>query len=565
MRSSDREFSRRSWRAVAAVIVLLVALSFVPPQQVAGVKLRRANIFSELVSFEDERAGTAAGEHLFDEADFEVDFEEVAQRIGADSVPPAVPLSFERRAEELPADSLAEARPAEDPALPDECLLPPDEDPLADSARYAALRFREAPSALSPALVPVETRPDSTGFVRFDAFCDTLLTARRPVRIAVLGDSFIEGDILTADLREELQRLFGGGGVGFAPMASPLTAFRRTVKTLSKGWSAYNIMQRKTAPEAVRANFFVSGWGCRPEKGASTRWEATSFRRQADSCTTARLLFISAGESRLAVTLNDTLRYDFVVPGDASVRQIVVGAPSLHVLTFEVESGEEGMIGYGALFEGDGGVVVDNYSVRSNNGQAMFWTNPSVNAQIDAMLGYDLVILQYGLNIMQQGVTEYAGYGRQIAKMVAYVRECFPGAAVLVLGVSDRSVKGEGGFVPMDALPHMTACQRSAALDAGAAFWNTCDAMRSWGGMESFVRNGWAGKDYTHINYVGGSRVARSLADAIAACVARRIELGRLEELRRRRAKAVLDSVRRERIARSLLPAAETFLPVDSL
>ena len=41
--------------------------------------------------------------------------------------------------------------------------------------------------------------------------------------------------------------------------------------------------------------------------------------------------------------------------------------------------------------------------------------------------------------------------------------------------------------------------------------------MRSLGGMEQFVANGWAGKDYTHINYAGGRRVAWSLFDAINA------------------------------------------------
>ena len=75
------------------------------------------------------------------------------------------------------------------------------------------------------------------------------------------------------------------------------------------------------------------------------------------------------------------------------MRRIVVRAPHLHALAFEVLSGTEGFAGYGAVFENDAGVVVDNYSVRSNNGQAMFWTDPSVNAQIDAMLHYDLVIL----------------------------------------------------------------------------------------------------------------------------------------------------------------------------
>lgn len=32
------------------------------------------------------------------------------------------------------------------------------------------------------------------------------------MRIAFFGDSFVEGDILTADLREKLQLAYGGGG-----------------------------------------------------------------------------------------------------------------------------------------------------------------------------------------------------------------------------------------------------------------------------------------------------------------------------------------------------------------
>lgn len=66
---------------------------------------------------------------------------------------------------------------------------------------------------LNPTLVEIEDfgTPDSS---RLRAFYDTLLCARRPVRIAVLGDSFIEGDILTADLRERLQQAYGGGGAG---------------------------------------------------------------------------------------------------------------------------------------------------------------------------------------------------------------------------------------------------------------------------------------------------------------------------------------------------------------
>ena len=334
-------------------------------------------------------------------------------------------------------------------------------------------------------------------------------------------------------------------------MASPLTAFRRTVRTQARGWNSYNIMQRQRTPEELRANYFVSGWVCSPDEGASTRWEATDARQRLDSVTTARVLFLAPEDARIEATLNDTLSRSFDVEGDAAVRQLLVTAPHIHALSFKVLSGTRRFIGYGATFEG-GGVTVDNYSVRSNNGQAMFWTNPSVNAQVNAMLGYDLVVLQYGLNIMQAGVHAYNSYGRQVEKMVAYVRQCFPGAAVLVLGVSDRSVKGEAGFEPMDAVPYMSECQRRAARNTGAAFWPTSDAMRVLGGMERFVASGWAGKDYTHINYAGGRQVAWALFDALNAALGDATLRLEAEARRREMQQGVIDSLHIVRLDRQL-------------
>lgn len=60
--------------------------------------------------------------------------------------------------------------------------------------------------------------------------CNALSNSENsPVRIAFLGDSFIEADILTQDIREELQSHFGGRGVGYVPMTSMTAGFRRTV------------------------------------------------------------------------------------------------------------------------------------------------------------------------------------------------------------------------------------------------------------------------------------------------------------------------------------------------
>ncbi len=527
MKQKPQNYLTRSWQAAVALIVVLVAVSFVPPQSVGGVTLRRANILSDLFVFDEEAEASEMAEAtpaLFDEEEFSIDMEEVQQQINeADTLPKRVETTFLWRIE-------------------------------GDSTTVAAVRGRPQLDTmlLSPKLTPVEEADTVIGQT-FRAFCDTMLNARRTVRIAVLGDSFIEGDILTADLREEFQRAYGGGGTGFAPAASPLTAFRRSVKTQAKGWTTYNIMQRRTAPENLRGNFYVSGWVSAPSAGASTRWEMTDFREHIDSCSRAEILFIAPDTCRIELTLNDTQKHELTVEGDASVRRIVVEAPRIHSLAMRIAEGTRGFIGYGARFESEG-VIVDNYSIRSNNGQAMFWTNPTVNAQINEMVRYDLVILQYGLNIMQAGVRNYTSYGEQIEKMVAYVRECFPTAAVLVMGVSERSVRGDSGFAPMDAVPHMTRYQREAAHRAGAAFWSTVDAMHAEGGMAAFVRNGWAGKDFTHINYGGGRRVARALFDAINnAIVCRDAEVQAIE--RRKSEMLILDSMRRVAIDRQLFPA----------
>ena len=173
MNNPEKDYSHHSWLAAAALIAVLVAVSFIPPQSIGSVKLRRANILSDILSFDDATAVEPAAEPaLFDEEEFRIDMAAVAERIEADTTPRKVQTTYEWL---IAQDTARRERIAR--------IAP-------DSARFV------------PTLVPIEDFSDSG---RIRAFCDTLLNARRPVRIAFLGDSFVEGDILTADLRERLQ------------------------------------------------------------------------------------------------------------------------------------------------------------------------------------------------------------------------------------------------------------------------------------------------------------------------------------------------------------------------
>ncbi len=500
MTNPQDDFTSRGWLVALATLAVLIVVSFIPPISVGGVSLRRASIISDLITMQssasaDEALAEAAPE--IDVEEFEVDLEQVAQTVArttatASPTGEATSASWEGIFDEQPTGGdVAESAP-----LPLEAILTADySDILPDEALITSVE---------------EFRGDDFD-TPLNRFYEKLLAGQEPVRVAFMGDSFVEGDILTADLRELLQDTFMGGGVGFVPFASPFTGFRQTIKTTSKGWTPYNIMQRKSVPEPYVGDFFVSGWVARPAAGASTRWEMSSKRRHLEECSRARLLFICRQAASIGLTLNDGEERIFEFEADDVVRQIVVEEERITSLEMKVLSGEAGFTGIGADFDSTEGVAVDNFSIRSNNGQAMFWSSAAVNAQIHTMRAYDLVILQYGLNIMQADRHNYSLYGEQVEKMIRYAESCFPGAAILVMGVSDRSQRGEQGIVPMSSAVDLTASQREAAEKCGASFWNTYEAMQRLGGMTRFVENGWASKDYTHINYAGGREIARQL------------------------------------------------------
>lgn len=222
MAKPNDDCSSRSLFLAAATLLALVAISFIPPVDAGGVSLRRASIFSDLVRFDgDEAAKKEADMPEIDVEEFHVDLGKVAEtaaRAAVASSPTGAEtsVSWEGIFDEQPtggdtaavAAAIAEPEPAEDFAE----ILPPDS-----------------------LIIPIEDfgAADSTALGRLYE----KLLAGEPVRIAFMGDSFVEGDILTADLRESLQDTFGGGGVGFVPAASPFTGFRQTVKTTSKGWT----------------------------------------------------------------------------------------------------------------------------------------------------------------------------------------------------------------------------------------------------------------------------------------------------------------------------------------
>lgn len=516
MKRSD--YSSRVWWFTLCVVLGVVALCIVPPFTLLGMTTARVDIMSELRPAAID--SDVAEEYIADIERLEMELATLTEEqiVEVDTLPelPTVRYEWLESVPDVPHRS-----------------APRSESLIVDGNRT---------------IVAIEDF-DSLEHTKFDCFIDKLANGK-DVRIAFMGDSFIEGDILTSDFRAMMQENFGGRGVGFVACDIPFTTVRKSVKRASSGWSAYSVMKPKSLPESVKDKFFVSGYLASGKAGATTRWSSTNVFPTLDSCTRARVLLYSRDSSRVTIELNDSLSQSFDIEGADYLREIYVEAP-LTSVRVRVDSGN--VLCYGASLEGDGGVVVDNFSVRSNNGHAIFGTSAKINRQVDDMLHYDLVVLQYGLNIMQKGQRGYSRYRDQLRDMIAYAERCFPDAAIVVMGVSDRWVKSDDGskYEPIGSVDALTSYQRAAADSCGVAFWNTAKAMSQLGGMPKFVANGWAAKDYTHINFHGGRSIAKELAMAIISQVRVAVEEREAEQLRQeeleRQYRAELERQRRER------------------
>ena len=516
MKRSD--YSSRVWWFTLCVVLGVVALGIVPPFTLLGMTTARVDIMSELRPAAID--SDVAEEYIADIERLEMELATLTEEqiVEVDTLPELPTVRYEWLE-----------------SVPD---VPHRNAPRSESLIVDANRT----------IVAIEDF-DSLEHTKFDCFIDKLANGK-DVRIAFMGDSFIEGDILTSDFRAMMQENFGGRGVGFVACDIPFTTVRKSVKRASSGWSAYSVMKPKSLPESVKDKFFVSGYLASGKAGATTRWSSTNVFPTLDSCTRARVLLYSRDSSRVTIELNDSLSQSFDIEGADYLREIYVEAP-LTSVRVRVDSGN--VLCYGASLEGDGGVVVDNFSVRSNNGHAIFGTSAKINRQADDLLHYDLVVLQYGLNIMQKGQRGYSRYRDQLRDMIAYAERCFPDAAIVVMGVSDRWVKSDDGskYEPIGSVDALTSYQRAAADSCGVAFWNTAKAMSQLGGMPKFVANGWAAKDYTHINFHGGRSIAKELAMAIISQVRVAVEEREAEQLRQeeleRQYRAELERQRRER------------------
>lgn len=330
----------------------------------------------------------------------------------------------------------------------------------------------------------------------------------RPVRIAFLGDSFIEGDIMVADIRSKLQQKFGGRGVGFVPIYSVAAQYRPTVHSQSSGWITKSILTDRKHAYTLSGMFFDS------ETSIATLQIKSSERYQElKSASSLKFIYEQNDSTQLNLMLNvtDTLR-ELLPPTKQIIQQEWKGEISEADFLFE---GALGLRALGVALEDNEGVIVDNFSLRGNSGMVLAQLDSSRCREWNQIRPYDLIVLQYGLNVASDSVLNYGWYGAHMVKVINHLQCCFPESDLLLLSVSDRSRQTERGIETMPAVLALLYAQRQIARRTGIPFWNMFGAMGGENSMVNYVKNNWASKDYTHLSFRGGGKIAEAFLKAL--------------------------------------------------
>ena len=330
--------------------------------------------------------------------------------------------------------------------------------------------------------------------------------ASRPARIAVIGDSYIEGDILTMNVREALQNKYGGCGVGFIPLSSPLTGFRTSVRQTCSGWTVHD-MRKKSEP----AYKWLAGEWCTASAGAKSTFKGVKNLAHLADWQSTQLLYVSPADGNIKVTIGDETKL-YPVKSGKEVQAISINR---NINNIGIETDINGLQALGIWLDGNSGICVDNMSLRGNSGISHRFLDNNLCAQMNKYIKYDCIIVEYGINALSSQQSNYNGYANLMTKVIAKLRQCYPGADIIMMGIGDRGQKYDGVVSSLPTAVNMVDAQRSVARKTGVLFWDNREAMGGENAVVTWRNDGLINADYIHLNAKGGARLSKLFVRAL--------------------------------------------------
>ncbi len=378
------------------------------------------------------------------------------------------------------------------------------------------------PEALHPNL---HFRGDSTAFQALWRFFEAATSGGKATHVVHFGDSQIEGDRITSELRHAFQRRWGGTGPGLVS-AVPQAQMPGFVHE-ADGWRRYALFGKRDTTLGHERYGLLATVG-RWEAGDAAEWtDPIALRTRNMGHARNRIwesLHVLAGpldRDSLAVQIQcDSTTYGAWLKGNSISSALHVALPPACrevQVRFEAPGPDVNAIG----FYSDTGVVVHNVPMRGSSGTLFRKTDRAHwTAQVKA-LNPGLVLLQYGGNTVPyvEDEAEARQYARWLASQIQLFKATLPGVPIVLIGPSDMSTKDGLNFVTYPLLPAVRQAMMAMAREEHVLFWDLFAVMGGQNSMPAWVAAdpALAAADHIHFTGRGARRVGALLGESFEA------------------------------------------------
>lgn len=366
---------------------------------------------------------------------------------------------------------------------------------------------------------------------RFFEKLQNVAADKKKIHVLHYGDSQIEGDRMTAYIRQRIQNQFGGNGPGLIPAMNVYNTmtFKQTFSPNFTRYTCFGGAKLKNRRygamgSAARFTAEMDSAGLANETSIKEAWieiepGKASYSRSREYNNVKMFYNSCVKPCGLKVYQNGNLIHEDSLEMDGKSHTVELTFPSTPGKLKYVFSASVSPTITGFSLEGDFGVQVSNIGMRGSSGTIYGSMDQALLSKQYSELNTELIIMQFGGNSVpffkdSSSVRAYTSYFKGQLNTIKKLR---PSAAILVIGPSDMSKLDNGIFVSYPLLPYCVAQMKKATMDVGAGYWDLFSAMGGMNSMPSWVEQGLAGKDYIHFSNKGASIASQLFFDAFAA------------------------------------------------
>ena len=342
--------------------------------------------------------------------------------------------------------------------------------------------------------IAVDSTTDSRVFLS-SFYASLAESGNKVVRVLHYGDSQIEEDRMSQQIREALQNKYGGSGAGLLPLAQTIPS--RTVK------QQLRMNDRWIQPAQGPKRYLVYG-PKRDQREDGLYGVMGQVAVMNDS-------LVKGSEELTAVCmpLDGRKRYtEWRVFADSSVHYSFAGD--------SVFLSGQGKV-YGLSQQSDTGVIVDNIPMRGCLGLVFTKMDRGQLVTFYREQNVQLIIMQFGGNAIPSNKNPgtIQGIVKGLRQQVQYLRACAPQASILFIGPSDMLTQIDGEWQTYPMVPYMDKLLRKMALEENIAYFSLYRWMGGAGSMAHWQEIGLAGSDGVHFTRSGARKAGNAVAEWI--------------------------------------------------